>query len=246
MSFITVRGLRKTYHMGKTTVHALAGVDVDIDEGSFTMVMGPSGSGKSTLMHLVGGLDRPTAGTIEVDGERLDTMDENQLAHYRQQKVGFIFQSFNLVSSMTALENVIFPLRFSATPASERKDRASALLKRVGLAKRAFHKPTELSGGQQQRVAIARAMINQPKIVMGDEPTGNLDTHSGVAVMQMLAELNKQGHTIMVVTHDMRMRQFATQMIFLLDGRIVTEQEFDDASKFEVETQEKEALSYEN
>ena len=246
MSFITVRGLRKTYHMGKTTVHALAGVDVDIDEGSFTMVMGPSGSGKSTLMHLVGGLDRPTAGTIEVDGERLDTMDENQLAHYRQQKVGFIFQSFNLVSSMTALENVIFPLRFSATPASERKDRASALLKRVGLAKPAFHKPTELSGGQQQRVAIARAMINQPKIVMGDEPTGNLDTHSGVAVMQMLAELNKQGHTIMVVTHDMRMRQFATQMIFLLDGRIVTEQEFDDASKFEVETQEKEALSYEN
>lgn len=246
MSFISVRGLRKTYHMGKTTVHALAGVDADFEEGSFTVVMGPSGSGKSTLMHMVGGLDRPTAGTIEVDGQRVDTMDENQLAHYRQQKVGFIFQSFNLVSSMTALDNVIFPMRFSPVPASERKSRAARLLKRVGLEKRAFHKPTELSGGQQQRVAIARAMVNDPKIVMGDEPTGNLDTHSGVAVMQMLAELNRQGHTIMVVTHDIRMRQFATQMIFLLDGKIVSEQEFDDASKFEVETQKQEALSYEN
>jgi len=220
-TFIRISGLRKTYVMGRVTVNALDGVDLDIPPNSFMVVMGPSGSGKSTLLHLLGGLDRPTAGHIEVDGESLETLDENALAVFRRRTVGFIFQSFNLISSMTAQDNVAFPMQFARVPRRERKKRSMELLKEVGLDDRASHRPTELSGGQQQRVAIARALVNDPRLILADEPTGNLDTASGASIMQTLANLHRSGRTVMVVTHDARMTQVATHVVNLLDGRIV-------------------------
>lgn len=221
--FIQIHGLRKTYMMGRQAVHALAGVDLDIQAGTFWVVMGPSGSGKSTLLHLVGGLDRPTTGHIQVGRQAIDTLDENALAVFRRQTVGFIFQSFNLISSMTALENVAFPMRFARISARRRKARALELLSRVGLEDRSHHRPTEMSGGQQQRVAIARALVNDPQLILADEPTGNLDSASGFSIMQLLAELHDSGRTIMVVTHDPRMTHFATDTVRLLDGQIVDE-----------------------
>jgi putative ABC transport system ATP-binding protein len=229
-AFIRIRDLRKSYVMGGETVHALAGVDVDIEQGSFTVVMGPSGSGKSTLLYVLGGLDRPTSGRIEVDGQAISEMDENALARYRRRTVGFVFQSFNLISSLSALDNVAFPMRFAGTPGSQRRTRAFELLKQVGLADRARHRPTQLSGGQQQRVAIARALVNNPQVILADEPTGNLDTASGNSVMQVLSELHGAGRTVVVVTHDPRMTHFATHTVRLLDGRIVGEEEYEAAS----------------
>jgi putative ABC transport system ATP-binding protein len=216
--FIRTVQLRKNFRMGQNTVQALAGLDLSIPRGSFTIVMGPSGSGKSTLLYLVGGLDRPTAGKILVDNTALDEMDENALAVYRRKKVGFVFQSFNLVQSMNAFENVAFPMRFAGIPRKERKTISSKLLKQVGLEQRAHHKPTELSGGQQQRVAIARSLVNDPELILADEPTGNLDSSSGLGIMQLLSELHQQGKTVLVVTHDPRMQHFATNTIYLLDG----------------------------
>jgi putative ABC transport system ATP-binding protein len=212
-------------------VHALAGVDVDIPEGSLTVVMGPSGSGKSTLLYLLGGLDRPTSGQILVGGTNLNTLDENSLAVFRRSSLGFIFQSFNLVSSMTALENVAFPMRFSGVGGKERSRRARELLVQVGLEKHIRHRPTEMSGGQQQRVAIARALINNPRLILADEPTGNLDTTTGYAIMQLLSDLHRGGRTVMVVTHDPRMLRFATRAIYLLDGKIVTREAYEAASR---------------
>lgn len=231
-SLIQIRELRKNFIMGRNVVHALDGVDLDIPANSFTVVMGPSGSGKSTLLYLLGGLDRITSGSIRIDGQRLESMDENALAVYRRREVGFIFQSFNLVSSMTALENVAFPMRFAGISSRERKQRAQTLLKRVGLEKRARHRPTELSGGQQQRVAVARALVNDPHLILADEPTGNLDTGSGFTIMQLLSELHRDGRTVVVVTHDMRMSHFATHMLYLLDGKTVSEAEYRSASEF--------------
>jgi len=229
--FIKVRDLRKTYIMGRQKVHALAGVDLDIPINSLSVVMGPSGSGKSTLLYLLGGLDRPTSGNMEVDGQKVEQMDENDLAVFRRKKVGFIFQSFNLVSSMTALDNVAFPLRFAGVGNKQRSATAARLLKQVGLEKRAKHRPTELSGGQQQRVAIARALVNNPPLILADEPTGNLDTGSGLAIMQMLSDLHRSGRTVLVVTHDIRMTRFATHVIRLLDGRVVTQEEYEAAEQ---------------
>jgi putative ABC transport system ATP-binding protein len=193
--------------------------------------MGPSGSGKSTLLYLLGGLDRPTYGQIFVDGQEVDNLDENELAVYRRKMVGFIFQSFNLVPSMTALENVALPLRFTHTRRRERFDRARDLLKKVGLEDRASHKPTELSGGQQQRVAIARALVNQPQLILADEPTGNLDTASGESIMELLAELHREGATVLVVSHDMRLVNYATRVIQILDGRIANGHSAEGAGK---------------
>lgn len=227
--FIRISGLRKSFVMGRETVHALAGVDVAIERDSFTIVMGPSGSGKSTLLYLLGGLDRPTSGRIEVAGREIDSLDENALAIYRRRTVGFIFQSFNLIPSMTAVENVAFPMRFMGIARGERQKRALSLLKQVGLADRAYHRPTELSGGQQQRVAIARALVNDPDLILADEPTGNLDSASGNSIMQVLSELYRSGRTVVVVTHDPRMARFATNTLHLLDGRIVSEAEYDAA-----------------
>lgn len=215
--------------MGGTTVRALDGVSVDIHAGTFTVVMGPSGSGKSSLLYLLGGLDRSTSGQISVDGERLDQMDENALALFRRRTMGFIFQSFNLVSSMTALENVAFPMQFAGLSVTQRNERAHQLLTQVGLADRSHHRPSELSGGQQQRVAVARALVNDPTLILADEPTGNLDTASGVAVMQLLSDLHRSGRTVLVVTHDPRMTRFATHKIFLLDGHVVNEDEYQSA-----------------
>jgi putative ABC transport system ATP-binding protein len=222
-TYIRVQGLRKTYNMGRVAVHALNGVDLDIPAGSFLVVMGPSGSGKSTLLHLLGGLDRPSAGHIEVDGNSLESMDENELAVFRRRKIGFIFQSFNLISSMSAMDNVLFPLRFSRYPRRQRRQRSMEVLQRVGLEDRALHRPTELSGGQQQRVAIARSLINDPQLILADEPTGNLDSASGASVMNLLSELHRSGKTVIVVTHDVRMTQVATRTLQLLDGQFVDE-----------------------
>lgn len=232
-AFVSTKDLHKTFLMGSTVVRALDGVSVDIPENSFTVIQGPSGSGKSTLLYLLGGLDRPTSGSLSISGQSIEAMDENVLAVFRREKVGFIFQSFNLVSSMVALENVAFPMRFAGISRRERRERALELLIQVGLEKRAQHKPTELSGGQQQRVAIARAMVNDPPIILADEPTGNLDTQSGYSIMQLLAQLHSQGRTIIVVTHDPRMAHFATHTIHLLDGKFVSPQEFEHAIALE-------------
>lgn len=222
-TLIRIRGLKKHYQMGETLVRALDGLDLNIPRGSFNVVMGPSGSGKSTLLYLVGGLDRPTSGQIEFNHQRLDEMDENQLATFRRRMVGFIFQSFNLIQSMTAAENVAFPMQFAGLPGKERVMRANSALESVNLLDRALHRPSELSGGQQQRVAIARSLVNDPPLILADEPTGNLDSTSGIGIMQLLSELNQSGRTILVVTHDPRMLPFATQKIFLLDGLSVSE-----------------------
>ena len=232
-AFIQFRQLRKVFMMGRTMVQALAGIDLDIPAGAFAVIMGPSGSGKSTLLYLLGGLDRPTSGTITVGGESVDKMDENALAIFRRRRVGFIFQSFNLISSMTAQENVAFPMRFAGIPPAQRHKRSLALLEQVGLQKRTRHRPTELSGGQQQRVAVARALVNDPALILADEPTGNPDTSSGYAIMQLLSDLHRSGRTVVVVTHDPRMKHFATHFVYLLDGRIVSEAEFEAASQFE-------------
>jgi len=228
--FIQVKGLTKHYQMGGTIVRALDGLDLDIDAHTFTVVMGPSGSGKSTLLYLLGGLDRVTSGEISVDGARLDEMDENALALFRRRTMGFVFQSFNLIPSMSALENVAFPMQFAGVNSTQRKEQARSLLTQVGLDNRADHRPTELSGGQQQRVAIARALVNNPSLILADEPTGNLDTSSGAAVMQLLSDLHNSGRTVLVVTHDPRMTRFATHKIFLLDGRAVSEAEYQSAA----------------
>jgi putative ABC transport system ATP-binding protein len=228
--FIQVKELTKHYQMGGTTVRALDGLTLEIAARTFTVVMGPSGSGKSTLLYLLGGLDRATSGEISVDGARLDEMDENTLALFRRRTMGFVFQSFNLIPSMSALENVAFPMQFAGVNSTQRKEQARNLLTQVGLDNRAEHRPTELSGGQQQRVAIARALVNNPSLILADEPTGNLDTASGAAVMQLLSDLHNSGRTILVVTHDPRMTRFATHKIFLLDGRAVSEAEYQSAA----------------
>jgi putative ABC transport system ATP-binding protein len=202
-------------------------VDLEVERNTFSAIIGPSGSGKSTLMYLVGGLDRPTAGRISVDGQTLDELDENELARYRRRAVGFIFQSFNLVASMTALENVIFPMRFRRVTQRHRREKAMELLRLVGLANRAYHRPTELSGGQQQRVAIARALVNDPQLILADEPTGNLDSASGALVMQTLVDLHRQGRTVLMVTHDARLTRFATHTIRILDGKVVSAEEYE-------------------
>jgi putative ABC transport system ATP-binding protein len=228
--FIRIKALTKHYQMGGQVVRALDGIDVDIDAHTFTVVMGPSGSGKSTLLYLLGGLDRATSGEISVDGQRLDSMDENALALFRRRTMGFVFQSFNLISSMSALENVSFPMQFTGATTRRRNEQGRSLLDQVGLGNRADHRPTELSGGQQQRVAIARALVNNPSLILADEPTGNLDTSSGAAIMQLLSDLHNSGRTVLVVTHDPRMIRFATHKIYLLDGRIVSEDEYQSAA----------------
>jgi len=225
-AYIKIRNLTKVFNLGDTKVSALAGIDLDIPEGSFTVIMGPSGSGKSTLLYLLGGLDWPSSGSILIGNDEIARMDENELAEFRQSKVGFVFQSFNLIASMSAEENVAFPLRFSGISAKERTQRSLKMLDEVGLHDRIGHKPTELSGGQQQRVAVARALINDPPLILADEPTGNLDSSSGFSIMEMLFTLHRAGKTIVVVTHDQRMAQYATHIVYILDGKLVTEADY--------------------
>jgi putative ABC transport system ATP-binding protein len=221
-AFIHVDDLHRDFVMGDQTVHALDGITANVAAGEFLAIMGPSGSGKSTLLYLLGGLDRPTAGQIRVRDTDITTLDENALAGYRQREVGFIFQSFHLVPTMTALQNVEFPMVFAAVAPKERRARAIALLERVGLSDRMTHRPAELSGGQQQRVAVARALINDPAIILADEPTGNLDTTTGGEIMALLSRLNREeGRTIVVVSHDTAVTQYTTATLHLLDGKLV-------------------------
>jgi putative ABC transport system ATP-binding protein len=221
--------LQKTFQMGRQIVRALDNVSTTFASGGFYAVMGPSGSGKSTLLYLLGGLDRPTSGQILYGAQALERLDENALAAYRRREVGFVFQAFNLITSLTALENVAFPLRFSGVGRRERQARAAALLLQVGLGDRLFHRPAELSGGQQQRVAVARALVNNPPLILADEPTGNLDTASGHAIMQLLSSLHQQGRTVVVVTHDPRMMAYATETRYMLDGRFVSATDYETA-----------------
>ncbi len=228
-TFVRTRILVKHYEMGGSFVRALDGVELEILPSTFTVIMGPSGSGKSTLLYLLGGLDRPTSGEITIKGQHLEEMDENQLAQFRRRTVGFIFQSFDLIPSLSALNNVIFPMQFARMPVRERLPKAQALLERVGLVDRGHHKPTELSGGQQQRVAVARALVNDPLLILADEPTGNLDTSSGNNIARLLSDLHRSGRTVIVVTHDPRMLRYATHSVYLLDGQVVTEDEYQHA-----------------
>lgn len=217
---ISLRGIEKTYQVGSEPVHALAGVDLSIRTNEYISVMGPSGSGKSTLMNIIGCLDTPSAGAYEFGGEMVHEMDDNQLASIRNRKIGFVFQTFNLLPKLTALRNVELPLIYANIPREKRLEKAERALTKVGLSDRITHKPNELSGGQRQRVAIARALVTDPSIILADEPTGNLDSKSGVEIMKILDDLHDQGNTIILVTHEAVIAEHAQRTIHLLDGRI--------------------------
>ena len=212
----------KTYSMGESEVHALRGISFQIEQGEFLSIMGPSGSGKSTCMNMIGCLDRPTSGIVEINGEETAKMTEKELAVLRNQTVGFVFQQYHLIPSMNVLENVMLPLKYGHVEKSERVERAEEALVAVGLGERMKHRPHELSGGQKQRVAIARAMITRPKILLADEPTGALDSTTGKQVMELFKKINQeQGTTIIIVTHDPRIGESTKRCIKILDGQIV-------------------------
>ena len=218
---IVVDNVHKSYLMGKEAVPALRGVSLEIQQGEFVCLMGPSGSGKTTLLNVVGGLDEPSRGHLIVDGENLVSLSENELARLRLDKMGFIFQNYNLLANFTAQENVEAPMVLAKVSRKERRERANRLLERVGLGDRTHHYPSELSGGQQQRVAIARALANDPPILIGDEMTGDLDSETGFAIMRLIAELNQEGMTVVFVTHDPRMAEFAERVVELQDGKLL-------------------------
>jgi putative ABC transport system ATP-binding protein len=223
---IEVRELTKVYGMGAIAVHALRGVDATVEEGEFVAVMGPSGSGKSTLMNILGCLDRPTSGTYVLAGQDVSKLSKDRLAGVRNLKIGFVFQSYNLLPRLTAVKNVLVPLLYNGSRRRsdrERYERAVEVLEAVGLGDRIQHRPNELSGGQQQRVAIARALVNEPSILLADEPTGNLDTRSGEEIMQVLDQLHSRGATIVMVTHEVDIAQHAERVIYLLDGKIASD-----------------------
>jgi putative ABC transport system ATP-binding protein len=218
---IRMTAIRKVYSMGRVEVEALRGVDLEIGTNEYVAVVGPSGSGKSTLMNIIGCLDTPTSGEYVLSGETVAGLDRNRLAEIRNRHVGFVFQNFNLLPYATALENVELPLLFAGIPTGERRARAEEMLRRVDLADRMEHKPTELSGGQMQRVAIARALVNKPAIVLADEPTGNLDSASGKAIVSLFAELHASGQTIVMITHDQAVARLASRVIQIRDGLVV-------------------------
>jgi len=220
-TFLEVRDVKKSYRMGKVLVPALRGVSFDVETGEFLSIFGPSGSGKSTLLHLMGGLDRPDEGEIIVDGSNILKLNDDKLAELRLTKIGFVFQFFNLLPRLTALRNVELPLTIAGVPEKESLKRAEKMLRLVGLEDRMNHRPSELSGGEQQRVAIARALISNPKIVLGDEPTGNLDTKTGWEIVQLMKKLNEEKkQTFVVVTHDPHIAEAANRIVHLKDGLI--------------------------
>lgn len=230
---VRCRNLQKVYVMGRVKVWALRGIDLDIRRGEYVSIMGPSGSGKSTLFNMIGGLDKPTEGTVFIDEVDLAQLDAYELAWLRCRKIGYIFQTFNLIPVMTALENVTLPMTFAGIAEDERLDRGMELLKRVGLADRWNHKPAELSGGQQQRVAIARALANDPAIVLADEPTGNLDLRTGREIIDLLKELNEEkGVTVISATHDLKMIDVSDRVVWIRDGKIAR---IEDRSKLQLQ-----------
>jgi putative ABC transport system ATP-binding protein len=221
---IKLANITKTYHMGSEELAVLNDISLSITQGELIAIMGPSGSGKSTLMNIIGCLDRPTSGTYLFEDREINTMTDDELAAVRNKKIGFVFQTFNLLPRFSALKNVEVPLIYSGIPARVRSERALPMLEKVGLADRVQHKPTELSGGQQQRVAIARALVNNPPLLLADEPTGNLDSRSGEDILNILTQLNQQGVTIVIVTHDKDVAGRCTRNITLKDGRITSDQ----------------------
>ena len=218
MPVITLENVRKVYQLGETEVEALRGSDAEIEKGEFVAIMGPSGSGKSTLMNMVGALDVPTSGEVTVGEEKIAEMSQDELALLRSRKIGFVFQEFNLINSMNAWQNVALPMVFRGKSKKERKERAIKLLEDVGLGDRTEHLPSELSGGQRQRVSIARSLANDPEIILADEPTGNLDTDTGGKIMDLLTDLNNEGKTIIMVTHDPNDAEYADRTIQIIDG----------------------------
>lgn len=231
-ALIQTRDVTKVYELGETQVHALAGVTADILEGEFVAVMGPSGSGKSTFMNLLGCLDVPTSGSYRLAGEDVSSLSSDALAGIRNRSIGFVFQQFNLLPRTSALANVELPLLYAGIPAPERRERARAKLAQVGLATRADHHPAQLSGGQQQRVAIARALVNDPKLILADEPTGALDSGTGVEVMGLLQELNRTGITIVLVTHEHDIAAYAARLLTFRDGKLVADTRDNPANAF--------------
>ena len=220
MTLISLKSIYKIYNVGGEEVRALDGIDLDINENEYLAIMGPSGSGKSTLMNMVGCLDTPTSGIYEFEGEMVQVMDDSQLASIRNRKIGFVFQTFNLLPKATAQHNVEIPLVYANIRKRQRVEMASKALESVGLSDRSHHRPNELSGGQRQRVAIARALVNNPSIILADEPTGNLDSKSGHEIMNILDDLHREGNTIILVTHEDDIAQRAHRVIRLLDGKI--------------------------
>ncbi len=220
---IELKGVTKIYKMDKVLVPALRGINLKIRKGEFVSIMGPSGSGKTTLMNLIGCLDRPTEGEIYIANKNIAKLGDDELAKLRREKIGFVFQQFNLIPRLTALENVELPMWFAGLSKKKRRERAIELLKLVGLEKRIHHKPAELSGGERQRVSIARALANNPEIILADEPTGNLDTKTGKEIIEILKDLNKQGKTIVLVTHDETFAKEAERIIKIRDGRLLND-----------------------
>lgn len=223
MALIELQKVSKIYHLGETDVRALDDVTLGIEAGEFLAIIGPSGSGKSTLMHILGCLDTPTAGSVTIDGLTITSASARELPAIRNQKIGFVFQFFNLLPKLNVLQNVELPMVYAGVPAAERQARALAALESVGLSDRMKHRPGQLSGGQTQRAAIARALVNSPKIILADEPTGNLDTQTGEAILELFHELHRQGRTIAIVTHDIEIARIAQRQVEIRDGRIVND-----------------------
>jgi putative ABC transport system ATP-binding protein len=224
VALIRLQNISRRYQMGAETVHALREVALEIQRGEYVAIMGPSGSGKSTLMNLIGCLDTPTAGEYELNGTQVGQMNDNQLAEIRNREIGFVFQTFNLLSRSNALHNVELPLIYAGVPAEERRRVALDVLAQVGLADRIHHKPSELSGGQRQRVAVARALVNKPSILLADEPTGNLDSKTGNEIMALFEELSRKGNTIILVTHEEDIARNARRILRIRDGRIASDE----------------------
>ncbi len=221
MELIEMRGIKKNYEMGRTEVHALRGIDLEVKAGEFIAIVGQSGSGKSTLMNLIGCLDRPSEGEYYLDGNKVDEMGDDDLARIRNKKIGFVFQTFNLLPRTNCLHNVELPLLYSSVSRKDRERRALEMLERVGLGERVRHNPNELSGGERQRVAIARALVNDPAIVLADEPTGNLDSKTGSEILDIFSDLNADGKTIVLVTHEKYIADYSRRVVSLRDGEVV-------------------------
>jgi len=219
-NLIELKKVKKYYEMGKETIKALDGIDVKIKKGDFIAIVGPSGSGKSTMMNMIGALDLTTKGEIYLDDENIEHMDESELAQIRGRKIGFVFQTFNLIPTLTASENIMLPMIFQGISEEEKNERTEEILKKVKLGHRRNHLPNELSGGEKQRVAIARALANNPDVILADEPTGNLDSKTGREIMKIFSDLNKHGKTIILVTHDLSLTKYASKILKLKDGRL--------------------------